>query len=255
MGETSNAGIHVAVLGGGPGGYAAAFHAADLGMKVTLIDADKDPGGVCLHRGCIPSKALLHVAKLISEAREAENWGVSFSPPKIDVGKLRQFKTGVVTKLTGGVSQLAKARGVKLVRGFGKFISSQSIEVTSIGENPSTTTITFDFGIIATGSQSAIPPAFAINDPRVMDSTGALELEDGVRFEAEARTTHTRAVRPGGGKEEYLEVAVEGATLLLRLDRLLAISALTEAALFGRIRLREEACSRASGTPPSHLGN
>ena len=100
MTEISN--LHIAVVGGGPGGYAAAFLAADLGMKVTLIDQEPNPGGVCLYRGCIPSKALLHVAKLIDESRHAKNWGVEFSDPKIDVARLRSWKEGVVKKLTGG---------------------------------------------------------------------------------------------------------------------------------------------------------
>jgi dihydrolipoamide dehydrogenase len=100
----------LAVLGAGPGGYAAAFYAADLGMQVTLIDAEKNPGGVCLYRGCIPSKALLHVAKVIDEARHAGNWGVTFGDPKIDVDKLRSFKQGVVDKLTAGVGSVAKMR-------------------------------------------------------------------------------------------------------------------------------------------------
>src|SRR5204863_7059111 len=102
------------VLGGGPGGYPAAFEAADHGMDVTLVDQDPQPGGVCLNRGCIPSKALLHVAKLIVEAREASHWGVTFSEPKLDLDKLRSFKSGVVGKLTGRIRELCRARGVKL---------------------------------------------------------------------------------------------------------------------------------------------
>ena len=101
MTETSN--LHIAVVGGGPGGYAAAFLAADLGMKVTLIDPEANPGGVCLYRGCIPSKALLHVAKLIDESRHAKNWGIEYADPKIDLARLRSWKEGVVKKLTGGL--------------------------------------------------------------------------------------------------------------------------------------------------------
>lgn len=112
------------VIGGGPGGYAAAFLAADLGMNVTLVDLEKNPGGVCLYRGCIPSKALLHVAKLISEAEEAKNLGVEFSKPKIDLDKLRKWKNGVVDKLTGGLGILSKQRKINFVRGKAGFINS-----------------------------------------------------------------------------------------------------------------------------------
>ncbi len=110
MANSSN--LRVAVIGGGPGGYAAAFLAADLGMKVTLIDPEVNPGGVCLYRGCIPSKALLHVAKLLEEAEQAKNWGIEFAEPKVDLDKLRGWKEGVVNKLTGGLGQLSKQRNV-----------------------------------------------------------------------------------------------------------------------------------------------
>src|SRR5262245_14458676 len=181
MAEGQQNGIHVAVLGGGPGGYAAAFHAADHGMKVTLVDADPLPGGVCLHRGCIPSKALLHIAKLLTEAKEAEHWGISFGPPKIDLAKVRQFKTGVVSKLTGGIAQLAKARGVTLIRAIGKFTDSRTLALSPVPDDKGAKPpekLSFDKCIVATGSVPAVPPAFRINDPRVMDSTGALELAD-----------------------------------------------------------------------------
>src|SRR5258708_25889340 len=111
MPSTQTAETDIVVIGAGPGGYPAAFACADHGMKVTLVNAEEKPGGVCLHRGCIPSKALLHVAKLIQEARESATWGVSFVPPKIDVDKLRGFKNGVVDKLFVGVAQLCQARG------------------------------------------------------------------------------------------------------------------------------------------------
>ncbi len=117
MSETSN--LRIAVIGGGPGGYAAAFLAADLGMNVTLIDNEVNPGGVCLYRGCIPSKALLHVAKLIDESRHAKNWGIEFGEPKIDLARLRSFKEGVVNKLTGGLGQLSKQRKVAVHPGTG----------------------------------------------------------------------------------------------------------------------------------------
>src|ERR687890_189729 len=105
------------VLGAGPGGYAAAFYAADMGMQVALVDEEKNPGGVCLYRGCIPSKALLHVAKVIDEAKHADHWGVTFSEPKVDIDKLRGFKQGVVDKLTAGVGSVAKLRKVKYLQG------------------------------------------------------------------------------------------------------------------------------------------
>ncbi|MGD9854238.1 MAG: dihydrolipoyl dehydrogenase, partial [Planctomycetaceae bacterium] len=162
--------------GGGPGGYPAAFEAADHGMNVVLIDQDPQPGGVCLNRGCIPSKALLHVAKLINEAHEASEWGVTFGEPRIELDRLRGFKERVVSQLTGGIRQLCKARGVALVQARGEFENSTSLKLT----HPDGTTgrISFEHGIIATGSRPAMPGAFNIGDERVMDSTGALNLPD-----------------------------------------------------------------------------
>src|SRR5215472_16815893 len=122
MADTSN--LRVAVVGGGPGGYAAAFLAADLGMKVTLIDPEVNPGGVCLYRGCIPSKALLHAAKLIEEAGQAKNWGIDFGQPKVDIARLRSWKESEVKKLTGGLGQLAKQRSVEYVQGRAAFENS-----------------------------------------------------------------------------------------------------------------------------------
>jgi dihydrolipoamide dehydrogenase len=113
--------IKLTVVGGGPGGYAAAFLAADLGMDVTLVDLEKNPGGVCLYRGCIPSKALLHVAKLIHEAEHAKEWGIEFGKPKIDIDRLRSFKNKVVDKLTGGLGQISKQRKDKFYSGQSKF--------------------------------------------------------------------------------------------------------------------------------------
>jgi len=141
--------LNIAVIGGGPGGYAAAFLAADLGMKVTLIDREQNPGGVCLYRGCIPSKALLHVAALINESRHAKNWGIEFGEPKIDVARLRSFKEGVVNKLTGGLGQLSKQRNVTYIRGDASFESSNSVRVKKQagGED----VLSFDRIIIATG--------------------------------------------------------------------------------------------------------
>ncbi|KAB2844569.1 MAG: NAD(P)-binding protein, partial [Ignavibacterium sp.] len=121
--------IKLTVVGGGPGGYVAAFLAADLGMDVTLVDLEKNPGGVCLYRGCIPSKALLHVAKLIYEAEDAKNWGIEFGKPKIDINKLRDFKNNVVNKLTGGLGQISKQRKVNFIQGRASFINSSLLKI------------------------------------------------------------------------------------------------------------------------------
>ncbi|TWU06572.1 Dihydrolipoyl dehydrogenase [Symmachiella macrocystis] len=164
------------VLGGGPGGYPAAFAAADAGMKVTLVDEGVKPGGVCLNRGCIPSKALLHVARLINESKEAADWGVTFQPPEIDIDKIRGWKDRVVGQLTGGIEGLCKARGVELVRARGTFLDSNTLELKT--EEGETSKLTFDKAIIATGSSPVIPGPLRIDDPRIMDSTGALALED-----------------------------------------------------------------------------
>src|SRR5215470_16110383 len=167
--------LRVAVVGGGPGGYAAAFLAADLGMKVTLIDPEVNPGGVCLYRGCIPSKALLHVSKLLEEAEQAKNWGVEFASPKVDINKLRGWKESVVKRLTGGLGQLAKQRSVQFVQGKAAFLNSTTVKVTksaAAGEE----NMTFDRIIIATGSRPAVVPSLKLDSPRMMDSTGALDL-------------------------------------------------------------------------------
>ena len=167
---------HVVVVGGGPGGYAAAFYAADLGMQVTLVDPAENPGGVCLYRGCIPSKALLHVAKLLDEAKHAEAWGVAFGAPTIDLNRLRGFKEKVVNQLTGGLGQLSRQRKITYVRGTAAFRDAHSLEVA--GEGGKTTPISFDYAIVATGSRPATVPGLSIQSPRLMDSTGALELPD-----------------------------------------------------------------------------
>jgi dihydrolipoamide dehydrogenase len=174
MADASN--LHIAVLGGGPGGYAAAFLAADLGMKVTLIDPELNPGGVCLYRGCIPSKALLHVAKLIDESRHARNWGIDYSDPKIDLPRLRSWKEGVVKKLTGGLGQLSKQRKVEYVQGRAAFENSNTLRVSRT--NGSEDSLTFDRIVIATGSRPAIIPSLKLETPRMMDSTSALDLSD-----------------------------------------------------------------------------
>jgi dihydrolipoamide dehydrogenase len=168
--------LNIAVVGGGPGGYAAAFLAADLGMTVTLIDPELNPGGVCLYRGCIPSKALLHVAKLIEESEQAKNWGIDFAAPKIDLARLRSWKEGVVKKLTGGLGILSKQRKVHYVQGRAAFENSTTLRITKT--DGSEESLTFDRIIIATGSRPAIVPTLKLDTPRMMDSTGALNLED-----------------------------------------------------------------------------
>ena len=175
MTETSN--LHIAVVGGGPGGYAAAFLAADLGMKVTLIDPEANPGGVCLYRGCIPSKALLHVAKLIEESHQAKDWGIEFADPKIDLARLRSWKEGVVKKLTGGLGVLSKQRKVEYIQGRAAFENSTTLRVTKAGRRRRKS-LTFDRIVIATGSRPAIIPALKLDTPRMMDSTAALDLSD-----------------------------------------------------------------------------
>ena len=165
----------VAVLGAGPGGYAAAFYAADLGMQVALIDEEQNPGGVCLYRGCIPSKALLHVAKVMDEARHAAAWGVTFGEPHVDVVKLRAFKQGVVDKLTGGVGQVAKLRNVKYLQGRATVTGPRSMTIAGAGGN---TELQFEHCVLATGSRPTRIPSIALDSPRVLDSSSALDLPD-----------------------------------------------------------------------------
>ncbi len=165
----------VLVLGAGPGGYTAAFRAADLGKKVVLVERYASLGGVCLNVGCIPSKALLHAARVIADAEEMAAYGVEFGHPKTDIDKLRGWKNGVVSKLTKGLASLAKARKVTVVEGKGAFTSPRTIEIeTKDGKK----VVSFDHCIIAAGSQSARIPGFPYDDPRLMDSTGALELAE-----------------------------------------------------------------------------
>ena len=167
---------HVAVVGAGPGGYAAAFYAADLGMQVTLVDPEANPGGVCLYRGCIPSKALLHVAKVLDEAGHAKEWGIEFGKPKIDLDRLRGFKNRVVDKLTSGTGQVAKLRKVNYLQGRATILSPNKLKVAMEGGGEQT--IDVDAMILATGSEPARIPALSIDSPRVMDSTGALDLPE-----------------------------------------------------------------------------
>ncbi|ATC93566.1 dihydrolipoyl dehydrogenase [Pseudoalteromonas tunicata] len=164
----------VVVLGGGPGGYSAAFRAADLGLEVTLVESRETLGGVCLNVGCIPSKALLHVAKVIDDAAEMSSHGVTFGAPQIDLDKVRSWKDSVIGQLTGGLAGMAKMRKVKTVFGYGKFTGANTLAVEGAD---GTTTITFDNAIIAAGSQPVNLP-FIPKDDRVIDSTGALELKD-----------------------------------------------------------------------------
>lgn len=170
----------LAVLGGGPGGYAAAFLAADEGLEVTLIEAEPRLGGTCLLRGCIPSKALLHVAKVIGEVEElTAGWGVVYSAPTIDVDKVRARKEKIISTLSGGLQQLAKRRKVKIIHARASLENPTTLRLE--GEDasiPDGGTLTFDNLILATGSTPAMPPAFNIGSPRVMNSTGALELAD-----------------------------------------------------------------------------
>lgn len=167
----------VAVIGAGPGGYPAAFHAAELGMDVTLIDPESNPGGVCLYRGCIPSKTLLHVASLLGEAEDAAAWGVSFGRPEIDLDRLRSWKDQVISKMTSGLGLLTRARRVRFVRGLARFQGPDAllIEPTDGGDAQR---LEFDYAVVATGSQPAAPPGFEIDGERILDSTSALEIDD-----------------------------------------------------------------------------
>jgi len=166
----------LAIIGGGPGGYAAAFLAADLGLEVTLIDPAENPGGVCLYRGCIPSKALLHLAKLINESREAHKWGVTFQEPEIDLDKVRSWKESVINQLTGGLGQLSSQRKIKHIRARAIFKDSLTLEIDDPQKGKSE--LQFDYAVLATGSRPTKIRGLFIDSPRVMNSTKALELED-----------------------------------------------------------------------------
>jgi dihydrolipoamide dehydrogenase len=173
----SHGDIHadVAVLGAGPGGYTAAFRAADLGKRVVLIERYPVLGGVCLNVGCIPSKALLHMAKVVTDAEEAIHAGVNFNTPKIELDKLREWKESIIEKLTKGLTALAKKRNIEVIQGNGKFTTPNMILVdTPNGQK----TISFEYCVIAAGSSVTHPPGIIQNDPRIIDSTGALKLED-----------------------------------------------------------------------------
>ncbi|MBI5091305.1 MAG: dihydrolipoyl dehydrogenase [Candidatus Hydrogenedentes bacterium] len=167
----------VAIIGGGPGGYAAAFAGADLRLNVTLIDVEPDPGGVCLHRGCIPSKALLHVAKVLTDAREAEHWGITFGKPAIDLAKMREGKIKVVERMTSGLGALCKSRNVTYLRGRASFTDSNTLHVTD-ERGGHDTDERFDYVVIASGSRPMSMPDLFVHSPRIMNSTDALEIAD-----------------------------------------------------------------------------
>jgi dihydrolipoamide dehydrogenase len=172
---TASLHAEVVVLGAGPGGYTAAFRAADLGKQVVLVEKYAALGGVCLNVGCIPSKALLHIARVINEAEEATQHGITFGAPQVDLDNIRAWKDGIIAKLTGGLKQLAKQRKVQVLQGEAKFTSPNSLTVaTADGDK----TISFDSAIIAAGSSAARIPGFPYDDPRLIDSTGALKLQD-----------------------------------------------------------------------------
>ncbi|MCD6186821.1 MAG: dihydrolipoyl dehydrogenase [Desulfuromusa sp.] len=168
--------VQLVVIGAGPGGYAAAFKAAELGLAVTLIDPEINPGGVCLHRGCIPSKALLHIAKLVSEAEESAQIGVGFAKPTIDVERICSWKNEVVEKLTGGLGSKVQKMKINYLRGTAQFKDSRTLTVTlvdgAIGE------LVFEQAILATGSRPIMLPGVEAESQRIIDSTGALELTD-----------------------------------------------------------------------------
>ncbi len=168
--------VQLVVIGAGPGGYTAAFMGADLGMDVALIDPQDNPGGVCLYRGCIPSKALLHAAKVIGDARDAQGWGIYFDPPRIDLDALRRWKNEVVAKLTGGLGQLAGQRKVRHIRGKALFTSGSTLQV--IDKDGKVREIAFQNAIIATGSHAILPSGMAIASDRLMTSKQALDLPE-----------------------------------------------------------------------------
>lgn len=164
------------VIGAGPGGYAAAFHAADQGQRVTLIDLEPNPGGVCLYRGCIPSKALLHVAKVLTDAKEATHWGITYGEPEMDFDKMREAKNGVVAHMTGGLGQLTKARKIQYIQGRASFEESTKLRI--VKQDGAEEFLTFENAILATGSRPAIIPNLFVESPRVMTSTNALQIEE-----------------------------------------------------------------------------
>jgi dihydrolipoamide dehydrogenase len=240
----------LAVVGAGPGGYAAAFYAADLGMRVVLVDADANPGGVCLYRGCIPSKALLHAARVIAEAQEAAAWGIAYGRPRIDLDRLREWKTAVVSKLTGGLGQLARQRRVEYLQGRAAFEDARRLRVTlaSGGER----IVAFEHAIVATGSRPATLPGLP-DDPRILDSTTALDLPDipkrllvvgGGYIGLELGTVYAAL-----GSEVWVVEMTDG--LLPGVDRdLVAVLARRAEKIFRRILLK----TRVAGVEPERRG-
>ena len=164
------------VIGGGPGGYPAAFYAADHGMDVTLIDTEENPGGVCVYRGCIPSKALLHIARVLDEAKEAAAMGVTFGEPQIDVAKVRDWKNSVVKRLTGGTGMLRQQRHIHSIQGHALFVDEHTLEVTR--PDGSKESVAFEHAIVGTGSRPTVIPAFDMDSPRLLNSSSALDLEE-----------------------------------------------------------------------------
>lgn len=165
----------LAIIGAGPGGYAAAFRAADLGIEVTLIDLEKNPGGVCLYKGCIPSKALLHAARIITEAKEAKNLGIQFSKPKLHLKKLKEWKESVIQKMTNGLGDLCHLRKINFIQARASFLDSNTLLLQKDAGDQ--IHLQFDFAILATGSRPFIPPEFALESPHLLNSTAALKLE------------------------------------------------------------------------------
>ena len=163
----------VLVIGSGPGGYTAAFRAADLGKEVVLVENHDNLGGVCLNVGCIPSKSLLHTAQVINEAKSANQLGINFASPKIDIESIRKNKEATVSKLTSGITALAKSRKVKVLTGYAKFLSTNQVKLEGTDE-----IIEFEHCVIAAGSRVTKLPIFPFEDERIMDSTGALLLDD-----------------------------------------------------------------------------
>jgi dihydrolipoamide dehydrogenase len=210
------------VLGGGPGGYAAAFLAADLGMEVALVEQEARLGGVCLLAGCIPSKALLHVAKVIGETRELAEWGVTWSAPAVSIDALRARKEKLIQSLASGLKQLAKRRKVKVIQARATFANSRTLHLQAADPGtPVEPHLTFDHCILATGSRPAIPPALDINSPRVVDSTGALALAD----------VPTRLLVVGGGY-----IGLEMGTVYAALGSQVTVVELTDGLLPGADR-------------------
>ncbi len=166
--------VQLVVIGAGPGGYAAAFLAADLGMNVAIVEKESNPGGVCLYRGCIPSKALLHVAKIMSEAKHADHFGITYGAPKIDINKLRDWKQSIVTKLTGGLGQLAKARKIKYIQGEASFINSTTLNIKKT--DGTVEQLSFEKAILATGSRPSSIPTLP-QSKNIWNSTAALDME------------------------------------------------------------------------------